>query len=85
MELKAIGETTAETLTRDLLFRDFKNRRQIGSYCGLTPSPYQSGEMSHESGISRAGNGGPFIEDRGRRERGLGDFGGQVVRASLGA
>jgi transposase len=56
MELKAIGETTAETLTREVFFRNFKNRRQIGSYSGLTPSPYQSGEMSHESGISRAGN-----------------------------
>ncbi|MBK8595316.1 MAG: transposase [Holophagales bacterium] len=22
----------------------------------MTPSPYQSGDMSHESGISRAGN-----------------------------
>ena len=56
MELKAIGPATAETLTREVFFRDFKNRRQLGSYSGLTPSPYQSGEMSHESGISRAGN-----------------------------
>lgn len=56
MELKAIGPATAETLTREIFYRDFKNRRQIGSYSGLTPSPYQSGEMSHESGISHAGN-----------------------------
>jgi transposase len=56
MELKAIGPATAETLTREVFFRNFKNRRQIGSYSGLTPSPYQSGEMSHESGISHAGN-----------------------------
>jgi len=56
MELKAIGPATAETLTREVFFRRFKNRRQLGSYSGLTPSPYQSGEMSHESGISRAGN-----------------------------
>ena len=56
MELKAIGPATAETLTREVFFRDFKNRRQLGSYSGLTPSPYQSGEMSHESGISHAGN-----------------------------
>jgi transposase len=56
MELKAIGPTTAETLTREVFFRNFKNRRQLGSYSGLTPSPYQSGQMSHESGISHAGN-----------------------------
>lgn len=56
MELKAIGPATAETLTREVFYRDFKNRRQIGSYSGMTPSPYQSGQMSHESGISHAGN-----------------------------
>ncbi len=56
MSLKSIGETTAETLTREIFFRKFKNRREIGAYSGLTPSPYQSGDMSHESGISRAGN-----------------------------
>ncbi len=56
MSLKAVGETTAETLTRELFFRRFKNRRQLGAYCGLTPSPYQSGDMSHDTGISRAGN-----------------------------
>ena len=56
MRLKSIAETTAETLTREVFFRDFKNRRQLGAYSGLTPSPYQSGAMSHESGISRAGN-----------------------------
>lgn len=56
MELKSVGEATAQTLSREVFYRDFKNRRQIGSYSGLTPSPYQSGEMSHETGISRAGN-----------------------------
>ena len=56
MELKSVGEATAQTLSREVFYRDFSNRRQIGSYSGLTPSPYQSGERSHESGISRAGN-----------------------------
>jgi transposase len=56
MELKSVGEATAQTLSREVFYRDFRNRRQLGSYAGLTPSPYQSGERSHESGISRAGN-----------------------------
>ena len=56
MALRSIGPATAETISRELLFRKFKNRRQVGSYSGLSPSPYQSGDMSHESGISRAGN-----------------------------
>ncbi len=28
----------------------------MGSLAGLTPTPYQSGESSHEQGISKAGN-----------------------------
>jgi transposase len=55
-ELKAVGPTTAETLMREILFRDFKNRRELGGYSGLTPCPFQSGDLFHESGISRAGN-----------------------------
>ena len=56
LRLKAIGPATAETISRELLFRDFRNRRQVGAYLGLTPSPFQSGDLSHDSGISRAGN-----------------------------
>jgi transposase len=56
MRLRAIGPATAETISRELLFRDFQNRRQVGAYIGLTPSPYQSGDVSHDRGISHAGN-----------------------------
>lgn len=57
MRLRAIGPATAETISRELLFRDFRNRRQVGAYLGLwTPSPYQSGDVSHDRGISHAGN-----------------------------
>ncbi len=54
--LKSIGEASAETYVRELSWRGFKNRRQVGSLIGLTPSPYQSGDSSRERGISRAGN-----------------------------
>ena len=56
MRLRAVGPATAETISRELLFRDFRNRRQVGAYLGLTPSPYQSGDVSHDRGISHAGN-----------------------------
>ena len=56
MKLRAIGPATAETLVREVFYKDFKNGRQVGSYVGLTPSVYQSGDMSHDSGISHAGN-----------------------------
>ena len=44
----------------DLLFErrfgQFNNRQQLGSYVGLTPSHFQSGPMSRDQGISKAGN-----------------------------
>jgi transposase len=39
-----------------VFYRDFNNRRQVGSYFGLTGTPYDSGERSREQGISKAGN-----------------------------
>lgn len=32
------------------------NRRQLASYVGITPMPYQSGGMDRNRSISRAGN-----------------------------
>jgi transposase len=54
--LKGIGTQIATVLTRELLFRDFANRRQVGSYAGLTATPWRSGGMQREQGISKAGN-----------------------------
>ncbi len=56
MTLKSIGKVGAETYARELSWRGFKNRRQVGSLVGLTPTPYQSGDSSRERGISGAGN-----------------------------
>lgn len=38
-------------------WRQFRNRREVGSAIGITPTPYQSGDSAHEQGISHAGNG----------------------------
>jgi len=54
--LKSIGETTAQVLTHEIYYRDFDNRRQVGSFIGLTGTPYDSGETRREQGISKAGN-----------------------------
>ncbi|MFQ5954786.1 MAG: transposase, partial [Kiloniellales bacterium] len=40
----------------ELYWKDFKNRREVAGYCGLAPSPWQSGGLSREQGISKAGN-----------------------------
>jgi transposase len=37
-------------------WRQFKNRREVGSLAGLTPTPHESGDMSRELGIDKAGN-----------------------------
>lgn len=55
-KLRAIGPVGAWVLTREFFgWRDFKNRRQVGSLAGLTSTHYQSGDMNFEQGISKAG------------------------------
>ncbi|WP_370140852.1 IS110 family transposase [Bradyrhizobium sp. USDA 313] len=55
-QLKGIGSQIATVLTTEVFYRRFKNRRGLGSYLGLTPSPFQSGGMDREQGITKAGN-----------------------------
>jgi transposase len=54
--LKALGPTFATTLTNEVFYKDFRNRREVAAYCGLTPSPWRSGGIDLEQGISKAGN-----------------------------
>lgn len=54
--LKALGPAFGTTLTSEVFYKDFRNRRQVGAYCGLTPSPWRSGGIDREQGISKAGN-----------------------------
>jgi len=37
-------------------WRNFRNRREVGSLAGLTGTPYDSGDSLREQGISKAGN-----------------------------
>jgi transposase len=54
--LKSLGPAFTTTLTNEVFYKDFRNRRQVGAYCGLAPSPWQSGSIDREQGISKAGN-----------------------------
>ena len=56
IELKSLGPVSSQTLVGEGFFRDFKNRRQVGSYFGLTGTPFDSGGRRREQGISKAGN-----------------------------
>jgi transposase len=54
--LKGIGPEFAGVLWSEGLFRSFSNRRQVASYAGLAPTPWRSGSVAHEQGVSKAGN-----------------------------
>lgn len=56
LQLRGIGPTSAAILAREIFGRSFANRRQLGSYLGLTPSAYDSGSVTRCQGISKAGN-----------------------------
>jgi transposase len=56
LQLKGIGQEFAAVLTLEGLFRSFENRRQLAAYAGLVPTPWKSGRIDQEQGISKAGN-----------------------------
>ena len=55
LRLRAIGPQTAAVLTLEAFYRHFDNRRQVAAFAGLSPSPWQSGAVVHDQGISKAG------------------------------
>jgi transposase len=54
--LRGIGVTFAAVLGNEVFFRDFRNRREVGAYPGLAPSPWQSGLVERDQGIAKSGN-----------------------------
>jgi transposase len=54
--LRGIGPEFAAVLWFECLFRSFGNRRQLAAYAGLAPTPWQSGSVQHEQGVSKSGN-----------------------------
>ena len=51
-----IGPEAAATLWSEGLFRTFNNRKQVAAYAGLAPTPWQSGSVHRDQGVSKAGN-----------------------------
>jgi transposase len=56
LKVKGIGAEIAEILHAEAFYRHFGNRRQLGAYAGLAPTPWQSGKVDREQGVSKAGN-----------------------------
>ena len=55
-QLKSLANESATRLTREIYYRAFTKQRQLGAFVGLDGSPWRSGRMDREQGISKAGN-----------------------------
>jgi len=57
MLLIGVGWVGAWVLVMELFgWRELTNRRQLASLAGLVPSPYSSGNLARDQGVSKAGN-----------------------------
>lgn len=57
LRLRGIGENSAWLFVMEFFsWRAFRNRRQVASLAGLTPTPYQSSTQSREQGLDKSGN-----------------------------
>ncbi|HTO63257.1 MAG TPA: IS110 family transposase [Bradyrhizobium sp.] len=56
LAVKGIGVHAAAILWSEGLSRPFANRRQVAAYAGLAATPWRSGAIVHEQGLSKAGN-----------------------------
>jgi len=55
-KLRGLGVQSATVLVREGFVREFANGKALGSYAGLTATPYSSGGIEREQGIGKAGN-----------------------------
>ena len=55
-QLRGIGLAFATVLGNEVFFRAFRNRREVGGYLGLAPSPWQSGGVRRDQGIAKSGD-----------------------------
>lgn len=51
-----IGIETADMLVHEVLSRDFRDRRAVARFVGLTGSPDESGRRQREKGLAKAGS-----------------------------
>jgi transposase len=56
--LYGIGATSSWDFVMEMYgWRKFRNRKEVGAFPGLTPTPYDSGGSQREQGISKTGRG----------------------------
>ena len=56
LALRGVGANFAAVLWSEAFYRQFSNRREVAAYAGLAATPWQSGGIRHEQGVSKAGN-----------------------------
>jgi len=57
LRLRGLGPNGAWVYVNEFFgWRQFRNRKEVGAAAGLTPTPYQSGDLSRDQGISKAGS-----------------------------
>jgi transposase len=56
LALKGMGANFAAVLWLEAFCRQFANRRQVAAYAGLAATPWRSGGIEREQGVSKAGN-----------------------------
>jgi transposase len=54
--VRGIGVEFAAVLWNECFYRTFANRRRLAAYAGLAATPWQSGAIVHEQGVSKSGN-----------------------------
>jgi transposase len=56
LALTSLGPNFAAVLWSEAFSRPFANRRQVAAYAGLAATPWRSGGIAREQGVSKAGN-----------------------------
>jgi len=56
LALRGVGPNFAAVLWLEAFYRQFANRRQVAAYAGLAATPWRSGGIAREQGVSKAGN-----------------------------
>ena len=60
-QLKRISPNSSTMLVAEVFCRQFGNQRQLASFLGLGLSPYNSGSVERDQGISKGGNHGTRV------------------------
>ncbi len=53
--IKGVGPNDASVLVREAFWRKFSNRREIAAWSGFAPTPWASGTISRDQGITKSG------------------------------